>query len=140
MSKIKKLVYSLALMMFTVVALSSCDKMDNEPVAVQSVAEEEFFVPSNDVLNLSGIPKTQSDHISEMQSRAKRCQCVEYIKFRLTWEGNNEATGNANAMDSCLYSQGYSPVSFPANNLPRNRDIVQFKNGVHRTNSTYGYT
>lgn len=135
----KKLVYALAVMVFAVVAFSSCNKTDNEPVAVQSVAEEEFFVPSNDALKSAGIPKTQSDYIAEMQSRAKRCQCVEYIKFRLTWEGNNEATGNANAMDSWLYSQGYSPVSFSANNLPRNRDIVQFKNGVHGTNSTYGH-
>ena len=38
MSKIKKLVYSLAVMVFVVVALSSCDKSMDEPVVPQQNA------------------------------------------------------------------------------------------------------
>ena len=64
------------------------------------------------------------------------CQCVKYISNRVDGSG---PTGNANVMDSWLYSKGYYPVSFSASNLPRNKDIVQFKNGVHGTNSKYGH-
>ena len=39
MSKIKKLVYSLAVMVFAVVAFSSCDKSDYEPMIPDSVSK-----------------------------------------------------------------------------------------------------
>ncbi|MDR2416129.1 MAG: hypothetical protein LBD75_06055 [Candidatus Peribacteria bacterium] len=38
-----------------------------------------------------------------------------------------------------MESKGYSAVSFSANNLPQNKDIVQFKNGAHGTHSSLGH-
>ena len=57
MSKIKKLVYSLAVMVFAVVAFSSCDKNDYEPMAP--------IMKGNQVSTSDNIAKSETRSLSD---------------------------------------------------------------------------
>lgn len=122
MVSIKKLVYSLAVMMIALVAFSSCNK-ESEFESMTLLSEEELS------------PELRS---SVEQTRASWCWCTDYIKNRLGYWGVQ--TGDAKDMGAWLSTVGwYQVTDISLTNIPRNKDIVIFPQEVHKITNPAGH-
>ncbi len=88
MSKIKKLVYSLAVMIFAVLSFSSCDKMDNEPMAplasnkveAQSTPQQTQMRARTEYTHQTyEVNQRYKDEYQHYKQKAKECSWTSYV-------------------------------------------------------------
>lgn len=131
MVSIKKLVYSLAVMMIALVAFSSCDKNDQIDTMYRSRSSVENLLPPSQ--------ENEEDLSAVLLSAASGdCTCVDYVRNRLGLTDEHELS--AENWGAILERHGYSLQDISFSNLPKKFDIIIYhKDYGYGINPDYGH-